>query len=418
MEALSYICHVFLVHPHLCLFFAFFTSELQVESWSASVGLSYLWSIPWWPLPDCQALIIISAVYRHQTLCLTWKSWLSLVVFVWGSSIYDCKVGLKNNSKKLIKTHPKQVCQLGLIEFLLGGSGWDTYDTCHRKICCCFTALGFPGQWESGSEAKTSTEPENGLLWKSNHLQVPAVCFPLHCFCFSSRKSPSSKYLPKVAWYDKPAIWNTARPPNEAGNTSESSPTAKPVRTRDGQLWHGLVKKTKKRRDHGVGNDKHDDVLDDSLHEIHDEFWSKSDKKMEIMKDWKMIVGCRFLWELDLTKRFTTRKRAQEMDFPLCLPISSFMLKSWHEINFKLPWWAEPWFWQACCKKDQKRTKGPTWSLEQHPTHWPKNRQNVSFVGCYIWFHPLNMATPRYTFGLNFNHATYVTPDAWVKTLQ
>ena len=36
-------------------------------------------------------------------------------------------------------------------------------------------------------------------------------------------------------------------------------------------------------------NDKHDDVLDDSLHEIHDAFWCKSTKTMERMKDWKMI---------------------------------------------------------------------------------------------------------------------------------
>lgn len=38
----------------------------------------------------------------------------------------------------------------------------------------------------------------------------------------------------------------------------------------------------------------------------------------------------------------------------------------------------------------QKRTEGPTWSLEQHPRHRPKNHQNVGLV----WFHPLNMATP------------------------
>jgi len=30
-------------------------------------------------------------------------------------------------------------------------------------------------------------------------------------------------------------------------------------------------------------------VLDDSLHEIHDAFWCKSTQKMERMKDWEMI---------------------------------------------------------------------------------------------------------------------------------
>ena len=82
-------------------------------------------------------------------------------------------------------------------------------------------------------------------------------------------------------------------------------------------------------------------------------------------------------------------KTGKRNEFP-ALCSHQFMPNNWYEINFKLPWWTEPWFWQACCKKDQKRPKGPTWSLEQDPRHVPKNHQNVGLV----WFHPLNMATP------------------------
>ena len=175
--------------------FRSFASELQVESWRASVGLSChlvktllsmgVARLPGFDYYQCRLPTSDALPDLNE---LTFVSCICLGKLNWGMQMFDFQ-----KIKKLIKTPPQKSILVRTHWISSGRVGMRHLRHFPQKDMLLFYSLRFSGPFvpmrerfwdERVLHLKTSMESENWLLWKSNPLQVPAACFPLQLFLF------------------------------------------------------------------------------------------------------------------------------------------------------------------------------------------------------------------------------------------